>query len=641
MKINIPILYLLLCFAIPMSAEVGDTIIHKGVQYKITAPNEVSAIHYDSAFITIPDSVTYGTQKYAVTSVIEWYNPKNCSLQHYDKIDLSAAINITSLASQQSGLIAVDTLILPPNIQKFPVFYTTDSLDGNRLMDNTKLLPGIHRVYSTGKQDLNIGIGHCSSLLEADLSSYTTTFSYGSDWRFYDNPFLQKLIIPKTIKIFGHYMFNMDIRLSELSIPDSLEMIWSNAFNSIAMDTLKLGAKVYEVSPLIGPLYEHLRWIEVGPANPFYVSENGVLYTKEKSSLVVYPYSRDGQEYALAPNTKSIAYNAFAHGHGSEYETLDMDIWQQRMNEGKLKKIIFNNSLQELQHSTFCGSCIKDFQGFENTQVQKIANDCFRFSAVESIYFPENLREIGDRAFAETPNLRKLGAAVSQSIHTIGQEAFRDAWNLEEIDLFGCNALVEIPKSMCLCDSSLTYVGLPRNVQTIGDRAFEGCISLEKILCPAVDPIPVNPSVFAGVPKWKCVLSVPAGSVEKYKKANVWKDFYYIEAAPLYYIATDVTDTLTGWVMGGGLYQKGENATVVANPYEGYQFSTWSDGITTNPRLIHVTKDMSLVAEFVKSTEAVETPASPASTNGKRIENGQVVIIRDDKTYNTLGTEIK
>ena len=312
-----------------------------------------------------------------------------------------------------------------------------------------------------------------------------------------------------------------------------------------------------------------------------------------------------------------------------------------RREAAPLKKLFFTPTLCELKPFVFFGSSITTYVGFHETQVHIIPSHCFCRSALESILLPETIREIGDRAFAETPNLRKLGAAVSQSIHTIGQEAFRDAWNLEEIDLFGCNALVEIPKSMCLHDSSLTYVGLPRNVQTIGDRAFEGCISLEKILCPAVDPIPVNPSVFAGVPKWKCVLSVPAGSVEKYKKANVWKDFYYIEAAPLYYIATDVTDTLTGWVMGGGLYQKGENATVVANPYEGYQFSTWSDGITTNPRLIHVTKDMSLVAEFVKSTEAVETPAFPASTNGKRIENGQVVIIRDDKTYNTLGTEIK
>ena len=635
MKINILILYIILSLAIPMSAEVGDTIIHKGVQYKITSQTEVSAIYYDSAFIIIPDSVTYGTQKYAVTDAINRYNSGSCALKHYDKIDLSAATNITIINELSSELISVDTLILPPNLKYFPSNISTcDSVTGDPIKESETLLPGIHRVYSTGKYNTG-AINGSLSLLEADVSSHTNEVTGFRCWSY--NPFLQKLILPNNIKVFSMLTCSRDYCLKEFAMPDSLKQIDASVFDEAAITSLKLGALVENIHSQFAQEWYKLERIDVDTSNTHFMCKDGVLYTKDQSTLFHFPYYWTGSEFHIPLGTKTIGDFAFAY-LAAEYS---MDQFPPRREAAPLKKLFFTPTLCELKPFVFFGSSITTYVGFHETQVHIIPSHCFCRSALESILLPETIREIGDRAFAETPNLRKLGAAVSQSIHTIGQEAFRDAWNLEEIDLFGCNALVEIPKSMCLHDSSLTYVGLPRNVQTIGDRAFEGCISLEKILCPAVDPIPVNPSVFAGVPKWKCVLSVPAGSVEKYKKANVWKDFYYIEAAPLYYIATDVTDTLTGWVMGGGLYQKGENATVVANPYEGYQFSTWSDGITTNPRLIHVTKDMSLVAEFVKSTEAVETPAFPASTNGKRIENGQVVIIRDDKTYNTLGTEIK
>ena len=632
---------LMLVTALPLSAAVGDVFFHQGVQYKITNQHEVSAVHYDSAYIVIPDSVSNGSRNYAVTEAITWYNPQNCSLRHYHKIDMSAATNITSLASQSSGLIAIDTLILPPNLLGFPsCFWTTDSLDYMKRLENeNKLLPGIHRVYTTGTQDIDVGIDMCTSLLEADLSSYTTTFSNGSDYAFQSNPFLQKLILPNTIKIFGAYMFLEDIRLSELSIPDSLEKILNHAFCGIAMDTLRLGTKVYQISPLIGTTWQNLRWIEVDPTNPYYMSENGVLYTKDLYYLWVYPYSKDDQEYSILQNTQSIA--CFALGQQVGNGAFDMEVWKQQMEEGKLKKITFNYSLLEINHSAFEGSSIKEFKGLGDTQVRTIAYDCFRRSAVESIYFPETLKEIGFRAFAETPNLQQLGTTLSQNLQTIGEEAFRDAWKLEELDLFGCNALVDIPKSMCLRDSSLTYVGLPRYVQTIGDQAFKDCSSLQEILCPAIDPIPVNPSVFEGVPKWNCVLFVPAGSVDKYKKAKVWKDFYNIQAAPLYYIATDVTDSLAGWIMGGGLYQKGEHATVIAIPYEGYEFVTWSDGVTNNPRFVYVKKDMSLVAEFVKRTEAIETPTPSTPTSRKRIENGQIFILRGDKVYTTTGQEVE
>lgn len=585
MKNRVLLFLLSVCPVLTVSGAVGDLFVQKGIQYKVTAEGnanyEVSAVRYDSSYIIMPDSVSYGPFTYAVTDAIYWYNPNNCSLRQYDKIDLSAAKHVTNLPTQLSGLIAIDTLILPPSTKQFSSssFRTTDSLDATKFLINADtLLPGIHRVYSTGTQSSPVVIKQCTSIIEADLSSYTATYSTGSS--FAKNPFLKKLLLPNTMTIWSEGVFRDDKCLAEVSVPDSLEKIYW-PLGEILMPVLKVPAKTYEIDP--GFDWYALTRIEVDSANPYYMDEDGVLYTKDQSVLWCYPDSRPGGEYHLSPHTETIKMFAF------------------RVNEkkdAKLKKLVFNSSLENIEWHAFINSSITHYVDFQYTQVKTIPLECFRGSNIESIALPEGLEEIGHRAFANTPNLKKLGSNIAQSIHTISPQAFLEAVELEELDFFDCRKLYDIPEMMCKSDSSLTYVGLPRNVKTIGKEAFKGCVALEQILCPSPNPIPIDASVFDGVDKRNCTLVVPVGSVDKYKAANVWKQFFNIVGDMLYYMNAEVSDTLAGSVIGGGVYQKGETATLAAIPNKGYEFVSWSDKETVNPRLIKMTKDVALTAIF-------------------------------------------
>ena len=69
-----------------------------------------------------------------------------------------------------------------------------------------------------------------------------------------------------------------------------------------------------------------------------------------------------------------------------------------------------------------------------------------------------------------------------------------------------------------------------------------------------------------------------------------------------YTISVSVTPTGSGSVTGGGTYEKGTLVELNAIPNAGYEFSKWSDGVTTNPRTITVTKNASFQAQFVQST---------------------------------------
>ena len=67
-------------------------------------------------------------------------------------------------------------------------------------------------------------------------------------------------------------------------------------------------------------------------------------------------------------------------------------------------------------------------------------------------------------------------------------------------------------------------------------------------------------------------------------------------------ITTKSNNNNYGTVSGGGTYGEGIDVTLTATPKEGYHFVKWSDGNTDNPRIITVTEDISITAEFAINT---------------------------------------
>ncbi len=53
-----------------------------------------------------------------------------------------------------------------------------------------------------------------------------------------------------------------------------------------------------------------------------------------------------------------------------------------------------------------------------------------------------------------------------------------------------------------------------------------------------------------------------------------------------------------GSVTGGGEYEEGTEVTVSATPEEGYEFTGWSDGESSQSRVVTINSDISLSAEF-------------------------------------------
>ena len=86
--------------------------------------------------------------------------------------------------------------------------------------------------------------------------------------------------------------------------------------------------------------------------------------------------------------------------------------------------------------------------------------------------------------------------------------------------------------------AELNSITLPASLKYIGHKAFSGCTALAKITCLGENPADVEEDAFEGIDPGRIILSVPDSAVEKYKNANVWKEFFKNDAIDI--ISVDI-----------------------------------------------------------------------------------------------------
>lgn len=71
-----------------------------------------------------------------------------------------------------------------------------------------------------------------------------------------------------------------------------------------------------------------------------------------------------------------------------------------------------------------------------------------------------------------------------------------------------------------------------------------------------------------------------------------------------------------GTVSGSGTYYYQNQAIVTATPYYGYHFTSWSDGVTANPRIVSVSQDSTFIANFAVNIYNVTVSSNNSGMGG-------------------------
>jgi hypothetical protein len=119
---------------------------------------------------------------------------------------------------------------------------------------------------------------------------------------------------------------------------------------------------------------------------------------------------------------------------------------------------------------------------------------------------------------------------------------------------------------------TLKKVSIGESVKTIGEQAFYNCVNLETIFNYRPTPTNAYSNAFDGVDKFECTLYVLPSSIDMYKAAAVWRDFYYT-----YTIGAEETTVTTN--------------DVTVEPQNNAATLTWPTNDNAASYTIEITKD--------------------------------------------------
>ena len=320
----------------------------------------------------------------------------------------------------------------------------------------------------------------CTSLTNITIPNSVTSIG---DSAFYDCASLTSITIPDSLTNISMSTFSGCTSLTNITIPDSIASIGEYAFyGCISLTSITIPNSVTEIGICAFSGCTSLVTINVATGNKNYVSVNGVLYNKDKTTIICYPAGKKEKNYKVLDSVTSISGGAF-------YGCIS------------LKSITIPNSVTEIGLGAF-GRCTSFTSITIPDSVTSIGawafNSCINLT---SITIPNSVTSIGGWAFSYTALLENQATAekyvgnwvvdcdndvssviIKNGTVGIADKAFEDCESLTSITI--PNSVTSISDSAFGGCESLTSIMIPDSVTEIGDGAFLGCRSLESITIP-------------------------------------------------------------------------------------------------------------------------------------------------------------
>ena len=125
----------------------------------------------------------------------------------------------------------------------------------------------------------------------------------------------------------------------------------------------------------------------------------------------------------------------------------------------------------------------------------------YRNTSLESVTITDKETEISENEFYGCTNLKNV--TLGDGIEAIGSYAFS-----------GCAALEDFTFGSSL--------------DSIGEEAFSDCTAMTRLVSRTAEPPVCGPQALDDINKWTCKLYVPDASIDAYKAADQWKEFFFI-----------------------------------------------------------------------------------------------------------------
>ena len=247
---------------------------------------------------------------------------------------------------------------------------------------------------------------------------------------------LNNITLPDGLEYIGYGVFSECSSIKSIVIPANVTTIKSHMFENCSnLESITFMDGVEEFEDYVFSGCVKLAVINVSEGNSAFSSEDGVLFSKDKNELVVYPAGKNEDTYSIPTSVTSISYNAF-------------------LNCMSLKNVIIPDGVKSIGYGAF-SSC----------------------SSLVSINIPSGVKSIGYGAFSSCSSL--VSVNIPSGVKSIDTQTFEDCTSLVNVNISdGVRTIGFGAFGGC---TSLASINIPASVTSIEESVFSGCISLKAI----------------------------------------------------------------------------------------------------------------------------------------------------------------